>query len=216
MSTLIFCERFISFSKIGFIALVVIANIIPTNSAAQLELTTSVAINRNDAIGPGLGAAYDFRIKGRFFTKSQIGVKYLHNYDDWIRAHLKVSIFEYHQTVSVQIGKRENGYVFKPNIGLNYRYYHWKGRMEPPFNTLPQRRWGIGLRNNERFFLDSFDENYHTSTYSVNNLGFSFQLQNQFRLSNKLWLHVTPFMEPDYDRTQNTGGVYVGVVLLEL
>jgi hypothetical protein len=82
--------------------------------------------------------------------------------------------------------------------------------MLPPLNEMPYRAWVIGTRE-RNFILSTYDGKY-TNTYRVNNFGFSFQLQNQFRLSEKTWLHVTPFIEPDYDRSQNTGGFYIGVV----
>ena len=153
--------------------------------------------------------AYDFRITDRWYTKTQIGYKYLHKFNDYVGATLKVSISEIHQTLSYEIIQKKK-YIFKPNIGINYRFYHWKGEMNPPFNTLPQRVWVIGTRN-KNFILNSFDNGYNNE-YSVNNLGFSIQLQNQFKLSNKVWLHLTPFIEPDYDRSQNTGGLYIGLI----
>ena len=178
-------------------------------SPAQLEITTGAAINKNDADGIALNMAYDFRITDRWYTKTQIGYKYLHKFNDYVGATLKVSISEIHQTLSYEIIQKKK-YIFKPNIGINYRFYHWKGEMNPPFNTLPQRVWVIGTRN-KNFILNSFDNGYNNE-YSVNNLGFSIQLQNQFKLSNKVWLHLTPFIEPDYDRSQNTGGLYIGLI----
>ena len=178
-------------------------------SPAQLEITTGAAINKNDAAGIALNMAYDFRITDRWYTKTKIGYKYLHKFNDYVGATLKVSISEIHQTLSYEIIQKKK-YIFKPNIGINYRFYHWKGEMNPPFNTLPQRAWVIGTRN-KNFILNSFDNGYNNE-YSVNNLGFSIQLQNQFKLSNKVWLHLTPFIEPDYDRSQNTGGLYIGLI----
>lgn len=86
--------------------------------------------------------------------------------------------------------------------------------MKPPYNTLPQRAWVIGYPRERYVRLNSYDgDGSKIDTYRVNNLGFSFQLQNQFRLSNKIWLHITPFVEPDYDKIQNTGGCYIGIIL---
>ena len=84
--------------------------------------------------------------------------------------------------------------------------------MEPPYNTAPARAWVIGLRNNKRFVLENNNPGRFKNTYEVNNAGFSFQLQTQFRLKEKLWLHITPFIEPDYDASQNVGGCYVGLI----
>lgn len=129
---------------------------------------------------------------------------------------MKVYIFELHQTLSYEVVKHKK-YIFKPNIGFNYRFYHWKGEMVPPLDAYRIRAWVIGLRNKEYFVLSSNTADGKTmQEYSPNNFGYSIQLQNQFRLNEKLWLHVTPFMEPDYDRSQNTGGCYVGVIFKKL
>ncbi len=86
--------------------------------------------------------------------------------------------------------------------------------MDPPYNTLPQRVYTIGVRDGI-YRLNSYDDG-QTNEYHVNNFGFSFQIQNQFRLSDKVWLHLTPFMEPDYDGSQNIGGLYIGVILKQI
>ena len=177
---------------------------------SQPEITTGYAVNKNLADGVPVHVAYDIKIKGRLYTKPQIGYKYLYHYNDFVGATLKVSILEFHQTFSYEVIRKKK-YILKPNVGINYRFYHWKGKMKQPYNTAPQRAWVIGVRD-RRFILNSFDNGY-SNEYSVNNLGFSFQLQNQFRINDKIWLHVTPFMEPDYDSSQNTGGCYVGVIL---
>lgn len=182
-----------------------------SDALAQWEFSTGYAVNKKDADGAPINLAYDFKIKNRWFTKSQIGYKYLYNFNDFVGATIKVSIFELHQTLSYEI-IRKRKYIFKPNIGINYRFYHWKGEMVAPLNTLPIRAWVIGLRNSEYFILASRDGE-SKQKYHVNNFGFSFQLQNQFRINEKIWLHITPFIEPDYDRSQNTGGVYVGAIL---
>lgn len=182
-----------------------------SDALAQWEFSTGYAVNKNDADGAPINLAYDFKIKNRLFTKSQFGYKYLYRFNDFVGAKLKVSIIELHQTLSYEVIKKRK-YIFKPNIGINYRFYHWKGEMVPPLNTLPIRAWVIGLRNSEYFILESRDGK-SKQKYDVNNFGFSVQLQNQFRLNKKLWMHITPFMEPDYDRSQNTGGVYVGAIL---
>ncbi|MCX6318119.1 MAG: hypothetical protein NTW29_12570 [Bacteroidetes bacterium] len=57
--------------------------------------------------------------------------------------------------------------------------------------------------------MNKLGEDYRE--YTMSNAGFSFQ-QSRYRLSSKLWLHITPFIEPDYDASQNTGGCYVGVI----
>jgi hypothetical protein len=89
--------------------------------------------------------------------------------------------------------------------------------MKQPYNTLPQRAYKIAFRD-DRLRLNSFtpitptDGNFKDE-YKVANLGFTFQIQSQFKLKQNIWLQITPFLEPDYDGTQNTGGCYVGVIL---
>lgn len=184
-----------------------------TKVKAQLEITTGYAVNKELADGAPIHLAYDFKIKNRIFTKSQAGYKSLYHYNDFVGATIKVNILEFHQTVSYELIKKK-GYLFKPNIGINYRFYKWRGEMKPPYNTLPQRVLKLGFRD-DKLRLNSFDNGY-TDQYRVNNFGFTIQLQNQFRLSDNVWLHVTPFLEPDYDRIQNTGGCYVGIILKSL
>ena len=185
----------------------------------QLEITTGYAVNKNLADGVPIQFAYDLRIRDRIYTKPQIGYKYLYHFNDFVGATLKVNIIEFHQTISYELIKKKK-YILKPNIGLNYRFYSWKGEMKPPFNTLPQRVYKVEFRN-DRLRLNSFtpvtptDGNF-ADQYSVNNFGFTIQIQNQFRLNEKIWLHITPFLEPDYDGTQNTGGCYIGVILKQL
>ena len=177
----------------------------------QLEISTGAAVNKHDAVGPVIHLAYEFKIKNRFYTKSQLGYKYLHTYNDFVEATLKSTTWEIHQTLSYELVRKKK-YILKPNVGINYRFYVWKGKMKPPYNELPQRVWLIDLREG-RLILNSFDGE-HSNSASSSNFGFSFQLQNQFFISEKIWLHVTPFIEPDYDRIQNMGGFYIGVVKL--
>jgi len=186
---------------------------------AQLEITTGYAVNKNLADGLPLQIAYDFKVKNKFFTKSQVGYKYLYHFNDFVGAEIKVSILELHQTFSFEIIKKTE-FIFKPNIGVNYRFYSWKGEMKPPYNILPHRVYKIEFRD-DRLRLNSFgpgtptDGNY-TDQYNVNNLGFTIQIQSQFRINENIWLHITPFLEPDFDGTQNTGGCYAGVILKKL
>jgi hypothetical protein len=177
---------------------------------AQFEFSTGYAVNRNLADGAPIQVAYDIRIKNRLFTKSQLGFKYLYHYNDFVGATMRTYIWELHQTLSYEIIKKQK-YILKPNIGLSYRFYKWKAQMKLPLNSLPIRAWTIGTREGNFVVVSRDGEDY--KEYSPNNLGFSFQLQNQFKLSDRVWLHITPFIEPDYDRSQNTGGCYVGVLL---
>jgi len=193
--------------------LVAIAMFIMPPAFSQLELTTGYAVNRNLADGAPLHVAYDLQLKNRLYTKSQIGFKYLYHYNDFVGAKMKVRIWEFHQTLSFEVIRKKK-YIFKPNLGINYRFYKWKGEMVPPINTAPGRAWVIGLRDNQNFVLESTTDGYYRE-YAPNNFGYSIQMQNQFRLNDKLWLHVTPFVEPDYDRSQNTGGCYAGLILKE-
>lgn len=174
-----------------------------------MEVSTGYAVNKNLASGAPVHVAYDIRIKNRLFVKPQIGYKYLKYYNDFTGGTIKGPIRELHQTLSYEVIKK-NKYVFKPNVGVNYRWYHWQGEMHPPLNTLPERAWVIEFRDGW-LELNSFGR--PRDEYRINNWGFTIQLQNQFKLTNKVWLHVTPFIEPDYDGIQNTGGCYVGVIL---
>jgi hypothetical protein len=185
-----------------------------TSVSAQLEITSGYAVNQGPADGAPLHVAYDFKIKNRLFTKSQIGYKYLYHFNDYVAATLKTFSWELHQTISYQVIKKKK-YVFKPNVGINYKFYRWRGKMKPPLNTLPIRALVMGIRNNRSLILESIDGRSHDE-YNTAVFGFSFQLQNQFRINDRIWLHITPFMEPDYDGSQNTGGCYVGVILLDL
>lgn len=187
---------------------------------SQLEITTGYAVNRRLADGAPLQIAYDLKIHDRFYTKPQIGYKYLYHFNDFVGATLNVNILEFHQTFSYEIIKKRK-YILKPNIGLNYRFYHWKGEMKRPYNSLPQRVLKIEFRGDDKLRLNSFapiiptDGNY-SGEYNVNNLGYSIQIQNQFKINEKIWIHITPFLEPDYDRIQNTGGCYVGVIFKKI
>lgn len=86
--------------------------------------------------------------------------------------------------------------------------------MVEPLNTLPMRAWIISTRDGNFIIVSNSEDNY--KEYAPNNFGFSFQLQSQFRLNDRVWFHITPFLEPDYDRSQNTGGCYVGLILKQL
>ena len=179
---------------------------------AQWEISTGYAVDGNLSDGIPMHIAYDIKLKNRIFTKSQIGYKRLKYYNDFVGATLKNTIVEFHQTFSYEIIKHKR-FILKPNIGLNYRFYKWQGEMKPPLNTTPGRAWVIGIRNDKRFVLESNNPDRQKRIYEVNNYGFSFQLQTQFKFNEKLWLHITPFLEPDYDASQNVGGYYVGLIL---
>jgi Outer membrane protein beta-barrel domain len=185
------------------------------NSFSQFELSTGYAINRRLADGPPLQIGYDVKLKKGLFTKSQVGYKYLYHFNDFVGVRININIIEFHQTFSYEVIKKKK-FILKPNLGVNYRFYNWKGEMISPYNSLPQRVYIIGFRD-YKMRLNSFSptvpaDGKFSDSYSVNNLGFTIQIQSQFKLNNKLWLHITPFLEPDYDRIQNTGGVYIGVI----
>lgn len=183
----------------------------------QLEVSTGYAVNKHLAGGAPVQIAYDLKIKNRLYTKPQLGYKYLYHFNDFTDATLKVNILEFHQTFSYEIIKNKK-YILKPNIGLNYRFYFIKAEMAPPYNTLPQRAWILDLfRDQKRIRLNSYDgDGTRMDERTVHNLGYSFQIQNQFYLNKKLWLHITPFVEPDYDGSQNNGGCYVGLIFKSL
>lgn len=186
-------------------------NPLRTFSQSNFEFSSGYAVNRNLADGFPLHVGYDFQLHNRWYTKFQMGYKHLHYYNDHVGATINVSIWEFHETVAYEVVKKRT-YIFKPNLGINYRFYNWSGEMKPPFNSLPIRAWVIEFRDRQFLRLVSTTDGFR-DVYRVNNLGFSIQLQNQFRVSEKIWLHITPFIEPDYDRSQNTGGCYVGIIL---
>ena len=183
---------------------------------SQLEVSTGYAVNRLQADGVPIHIAFDFKLRNRFYTKSQVGFKYLYHFNDFVEATIRFSIIELHQTLSYEVVNKRK-YIFKPNIGLNYRFYSIVAEISPPYNTLPQRAWIIGRIRGSRIRLNSFDgDGTKSDKRKINNIGFSVQLQNQFKINNKLWLHVTPFLEPDYDRSQNTGGCYIGLIFKKM
>lgn len=197
--------------KFLLLLLVVFTNILK----AQTEVSIGYSVNKNLADGPAISFAYDIKLKAKFSTKSQLGYKHLYHFNDFVGCKIRVDIAEFHQTLSYDIIQKKK-FILKPNLGINYRYYKWNGLMLPPYNSLPQRVFKVEFRD-DWLRLNSFDPVTQTDgniydTYSVSNLGFSIQIQSQFRINNRIWLHITPFLEPDYDGTQNTGGVYVGLI----
>ena len=181
-----------------------------TNLYAQLEISSGYAVNKRLVDGAPLHLGYDINIQNKFYTKSQMGFKSLYNFNDFVGVKLCVKILEFHQTLSYEFIKHRK-FILKPNIGLNYRFYKWKGEMVPPINDLPKRFYRIGFSNNNYLTLTNSSEEYK-GDYEVNSFGFTIQLQSQFKLNEKIWLHITPFLEPDFDRIQNTGGCYVGFI----
>ena len=181
-----------------------------TKSFSQLELSTGFAVNQGPAYGAPLHIGYDFKLANRFYTKSQLGYKNLYHFDDFVEAKLRTISFELHQTFSYEVIKKRK-YILKPNIGVHYKWYEWEAMMVPPLNTLPGRGLHLGIDNNKTLSVRSTSEDYY-DTYNVGSPGFSIQLQNQFLIKNRLWMHITPFIEPTYDRFQNTGGCYIGVI----
>ncbi len=185
-----------------------------SQASAQLELTSGLAVNKAIAFGAPIHVGWDIKIKNKLFTKLQIGYKHLFHYNDFVGATVRVNSLELHQTISYEV-VRKKGYIFKPNGGINFRFYDWKVKMKPPLNTAPIRAWVIGITDEKTIIVSSTPEQAEDN-YKAAIPGFSLQLQNQFRITDKLWLHITPFLEPDYDRSQNTGGCYVGVILKQL
>jgi hypothetical protein len=124
-------------------------------------------------------------------------------------------MFEFHQTLSYEMINNSK-FILKPNIGLNYRFYKFNASINLPYNVIPQRAFSVFYGRGDRVRLNSFDgEGVKNFKSEFSNLGYSFQLQTQFKLSNKYWLSITPFLEPDYDAIQNTGGCYVGIIFKE-
>jgi hypothetical protein len=184
-----------------------------TAAFAQVELSTGFVSNNKGGKGVPIHLAYEFPLKGRLYTKSQVGYKAMFTRNTELDAHIKFYSIEVHQTFSFEAVKSRS-YMLKPNVGLNYRFYHWKGKINPPYNTAVGRKWEVEVRNG-KYVLQNF-VGRNVTQYQVSNWGYSFQLQNQFRISDKVWIHVTPFIEPDYDRVQVTKGCYAGVVFNNL
>lgn len=182
-----------------------------TKIFAQVETSMGYAVNKRMADGIALNIGYDFKIKNRAYTKTQLGYKKLYHFNDFVGIKINVSILEINQTLSYEIVKR-NKYVLKPNLGISYRIYKWKTEMIPPLDQLPIRVYSIGFKNNENLQTINTSTQYK-GEYNGTNFGFCIQLQNGFKLNNKTWLLITPFLEPDFDRIQNTGGCYIGLLL---
>jgi hypothetical protein len=184
---------------------------------AQLEVSTGYAITRLGSSGAPIHLGFDFNLKNRLFTKAQLGYKKLYYYNDFVGATIRTRTIELHQTLSYQLVNTK-GYILQPNLGVNFRFYKNVAKMLPPFNTGTQRAWVFSYRRDRKVVLTSYDgsggarEDFH----KTGNLGFSIQIQNKFKLSENLWLHITPFLEPDHDRLQNIGGCYIGVVFKQL
>lgn len=184
------------------------------NGFAQLEFSTGYAVNKHLADGAPIHIGYEYALAGKFRTKTQSGYKHLYYYNNYIEATIRLDMLELHQTFTYPVLNKKK-YILKPNAGINLRYYKAVAKIDPPYNAPPQRVWILRYTRNRTVRLNSYDDPTTTKEdiYRVTNLGFSFQLQNQFYLTPKIWLHITPFIEPDYDKTQVTGGCYVGVVL---
>lgn len=181
-----------------------------TESFCQLEISTGYAVNKQYPDGAPLHIGYDFKLANRLFTKSQVGYKYLYYFDDWVAAKLRTVSFELHQTFSYEAVKMRK-YILKPNIGVHYKWYEWEGVMVPPLNVGTGRGLVMGIDKDKTMVLTSTSDGYY-DTYHVGRPGFTIQLQNQFLIRDRLWLHITPFLEPTFDRLQNTGGCYAGVI----
>lgn len=181
-----------------------------SKSFSQLEISSGYAVNKEVADGAPLHIGYDFKLANRLYTKSQFGYKYLYNFDDFVEIKLRTTSFELHQTFSYEVVKKRK-YILKPNIGVHYKWYEWEAVMVPPLNTLPGRAMVMGIGMDKTMVLTSTPEGYYDE-YKVGKGGYSIQLQNQFLIKNRIWMHITPFLEPTYDWSQNTGGCYLGVI----
>lgn len=177
----------------------------------QLEISSGYAVNKEFPEGAPLHIGYDFKLADRFYTKSQFGYKYLYYFNDWVAAKLRTVSYELHQTFSFEVVKKSK-YILKPNVGVHFKWYAWEGVMVPPLNVIPGRAWVMDIDKDKRMLLTSTSDGYY-DTYHVGRPGFTVQMQNQFLIKDRLWLHVTPFLEPTFDREQNTGGCYVGLII---
>lgn len=188
-----------------FVLLLLLVN----TSFSQIEINGSYSANgKGDAHGPGINVGYEFNINKRLGTKSQVGYKSLKAYNDFIDATIQNKIVEFHQTILYRLINHKK-YKLVPNLGLNFRYLDYVLKMNPPYNTLPIRAWVLGVRN--KTLVISSGDNRFEDTHTVSNLGITLQMQNQFKLNEKLWLLVTPIFEDAYDGAQGVGGCYFGL-----
>lgn len=176
---------------------------------AQLSLSLPFANNgKGNVKGTGLRLAYEFHLKKRWSTTTQIGFKSLKAYNDFTENDLKNIIFEAQQTVSYAVVNNKK-YVFSPHIGINLRYFKWSAKMRPPYNAIPIRQLAMEFRDD--WLIISSVDGLFSDSYEVANLGFSLQLENQFAISNRITLLLIPFIEDDYDGIQTVSGGYIGV-----
>lgn len=187
--------------------------LVPILGFGQLEISSGFAISDGvKAMGAPILLGYDFKLKNRLFTKTQLDYKYLYAYNNFVMAKFILQVFGVHQTLSYELIKK-NKYIFKPNVGINYRYYILNGEMTPPYE--PGRRGYHASDRNGNYRLTSYDQGQKIERHT-HALGFSFQLQNQFWITENLWMHITPFIEPDYDSDKMVSGVYVGLIFKNL
>lgn len=117
-------------------------------------------------------------------------------------------MIETHITGTYKLISKEK-YKLIPELGLNYRFHKWTGKMNPPLDEFPIRRGTIEFRDG--FFIITSTKGQDYKEKKINDIGLTIRTQNQFFISNSIYLNVTPFIEMDYDRTQRNGGSYFGI-----
>ncbi len=179
----------------------------PLMSVGQIELNGSYSYS-DLTKGMGGSTAYSFYFKNpRIGIKPQFAYKCHCSYDSFLEADFTNKKLESHVTFFYQLVDREK-YKLAPNLGFNLRYSSWTIEMLEPLDELPIRRYISSIRD-ETFSVQSTtgSDVYETEFLTP---GFTAQVQNQFVVSDRISLNLTPFIEFDYDRAQAVGGGYFG------
>lgn len=158
--------------------------------------------------GRGINVGYEIPIKERFGVKPQFAYKCLCSYYEFTGTDFTNQRAELHTTAYYKIINNTT-YQLIPNIGLNIRYSNWEAQMREPLDTFPIRQYGTYIRNERLAVASQKGVDYAQVDFIT--LGFTAQIQNRFKLSDKFNLNVTPFIEFDYDRDQANGGGYLGL-----
>lgn len=189
---------------------ITIFNLIPLISFSQLEFNLSQSwegiANVN---GLGINTGYEIPINSKVGIKPQLAYKCLCSFYEFTGTDFENKRGELHLT-GYYFLIANDGYKLKPNIGLNLSYSNWQAQMVDPLDQRPIRSYVTELRNGDAFAVSSTSDNAFKELDYLT-LGFSAQLKNQFHISDKLDINITPFIEMDYDRTQVNGGGYLGV-----
>ncbi len=179
-------------------------------SHTQIELNASYSdAGVANAAGFGINAGYEIALKNnRLGIKPQIGYKCNCSYYDFTGTDFVNKTAEFHTTFFYKLIDNPS-YKLIPNVGLNLRYSYWSAKMRPPLETLPSRVYATYIRRNA--FAVSTSPGREFTELRFFTPGYTFQVQNRFKISDKISVNVTPFAEVDYEVFQEVGGGYVGI-----